>query len=130
MSEVRISDLVLDDEHDTIALAASLVEAARKILALPRGVLVVLDGNKAKGVLTSIQLLQAIADGRDMGETNCGSIMDVDIMEVGLDTLVAEAVKVMTERRPHAIVAVDSDGGFAGYFSPNDYREAMQMSKD
>ena len=31
----------------------------------------------------------------------------------------------MNERKPHAVVAVDSDGQFAGYFSPNDYREAL-----
>ena len=43
MSEVRISDLVLTDEHSTIELDDTLVSAAEAIIALPRGVLIVLD---------------------------------------------------------------------------------------
>ena len=41
------------------------------------------------------------------------------------DTDVDEIVKEMHARQPHAVVAVDDDGAFVGYFSPNDYREAL-----
>ena len=51
--------------------------------------------------------------------------MNTDIMAVGLDTEVSEIVSEMNARKPHAVVAVDGDGSFAGYFSPNDYREAL-----
>ena len=51
--------------------------------------------------------------------------MNTDIMSVGLDTDVSEIVSEMNARKPHAVVAVDGSGAFAGYFSPNDYREAL-----
>jgi predicted transcriptional regulator len=128
MSEVRISDLVLTDEHSTIELDDTLVSAAEAIIALPRGVLIVLDDGKAKGVITSVQLLQAVANGNNMSESTAADIMNMDLMKVPLDGLLHELVPEMAERRPHAIVAVDTDGNFAGYFSPNDYREAIKRS--
>lgn len=128
MSDVHISDLVLTDEHSTIDLKDTLVAAAKALIALPRGVLIVLDDGNAKGVITSVQLLQAVADGKDMGESTAADIMDMDLMKVPLDGLLEELVPEMAERRPHAIVAVDGDGNFAGYFSPNDYREALKRS--
>jgi predicted transcriptional regulator len=70
VSEVRIRDLVLTDEHDTVELEDSLVDAAKKLLSLPRGILVALDGGKVKGVLTSIQILSAVAEGSDMEAEN------------------------------------------------------------
>ena len=128
MSGVRISDLVLSDEHDTIEMSDSLVAAANKLLALPRGVLVVLDGTKAKGVLTSVQLLRALATGNDMNSEECSSHMDMDMMAVNLNDKLEDLKSELAARRPHAIVAVDDEGNFSGYFSPNDYREALQLS--
>jgi len=127
MSGVRISDLVLDDEHDVIAMDDNLVAAANKLLALPRGVLVVLDGNKAKGVLTSIQLLKALASGNDMNSEQCSSHMDMDMMAVNLNDKLVDLKPELAARKPHAIVAVNDEGDFSGYFSPNDYREALQL---
>ena len=111
MSEVRIRDLVLTDEHDTVDLEESLVDAAKKLLSLPRGILVALDDGKVKGVLTSIQILAAVAEGSDMASETCGSHIDTDVMEVGQDDIVSEIVQSMNERRPHAVVAVDDRTG-------------------
>tara|TARA_B100001146_G_C16078584_1_gene389614 strand:+ start:300 stop:728 length:429 start_codon:yes stop_codon:yes gene_type:complete len=130
VSEVRIRDLVLTDEHDTVELEDSLVDAAKKLLSLPRGILVALDGGKVKGVLTSIQILSAVAEGSDMEAENCGAHIDTDVMQVGHDDIVSEIVEAMNERRPHAVVATDDDGNFTGYFSPNDYRQAMALAQN
>ena len=126
---VLVSDLVLTDEHDTVNLDESLVDATKKLLSLPRGVLIVLDDGKVKGVMTSIQIMQAVADGLDMNGETCGGHVDTDVMEVQMEDEVAAIVSLMNERKPHAVVAVDSDGNFAGYFSPNDYREALAIAQ-
>ena len=123
---MKVSELVLNDEHDTISPDTSLVEATKKLLSLPRGVLIIVDnGNIPKGVLADAQILRAVAEGLDCNTENCGQHMNTDIMSVGLDTEVSEIVAEMNARKPHAVVAVDSEGSFAGYFSPNDYREAL-----
>jgi CBS-domain-containing membrane protein len=89
--------------------------------------LVVLDDTKAKGVLTSVQLLTALASGDDMNGELCGAHMDMDVMEVNLSDELEDLNPELSARKPHAILAVDDAGDFAGYFSPNDYREALQM---
>ena len=69
---MKVSELVLTDEHDTISPDTSLVEATKKLLSLPRGVLIILDGdNVPKGVLADAQILRAVAEGLDCnGETS------------------------------------------------------------
>jgi len=123
---MKVSDLILTDEHDTISPDTTLVDATRKLLELPRGVLIVIgEGNQPKGVLADAQILRAVAEGRDCSSETCGSHMDSDIMSVDPETDVEDIVKEMHARQPHAVVAVDGDGQFVGYFSPNDYREAL-----
>lgn len=127
MSEpVKVSDLVLTDEHDVVSEDESLSSATQKLLNLARGILIVLtDEKKVRGIVTSTQVLQAVAEGQNPTDVTCGTAMDTDVMEVGLGDLIDDIVGQMTERKPHAVVAVDDAGDFAGYFSPNDYREAL-----
>jgi CBS domain-containing protein len=78
-----------------------------------------------KGIVTSNQILAAVSGGGDPSNETVGEHMDADVMEVGQNANVDDIIVMMNERKPHAVVAVDSDGLFAGYFSPNDYREAL-----
>ena len=124
--DLQVSDLVLTDEHDTVEMDDTLADAAGKLVALRRGILIVLgDDNKVKGVISPAQILMAVADGIDVNSDTCGMHMDGDVMEVGLDDDIDEMIEKMNDRQPHAVVAVDVNGEFSGYFSPNDYREAL-----
>ena len=124
--DVQVSDLVLTDEHDTVGMDDTLADAAGKLVALRRGILIVLgDDNKVKGVISPAQILVAVAGGIDVNSDTCGMHMDGDVMEVGLDDDIDEMIEKMNARQPHAVVAVDLNGEFSGYFSPNDYREAL-----
>ena len=125
-SDVQVSDLVLTDEHDTVGMDDTLADAAGKLVALRRGILVVLgDDNRVKGVISPVQILMAVSSGSDVNSDTCGMHMDGDVMEVGLDDDIDEMIEMMNVRQPHAVVAVDVNGEFSGYFSPNDYREAL-----
>ncbi len=125
MDEVKVSDLVLTDEHKVVGMDTSISEAASELLSLGRGILVVLgDDSKVKGIVTPNQILEAVSGGGD-GDGTVGEHMDADVMEVALDEDIDEVIVSMNSRKPHAVVAVDKSGAFAGYFSPNDYREAL-----
>ena len=124
--DVQVSDLVLTDEHDTVGMDDTLADAAGKLVELRRGILIVLgDDNKVKGVISPAQILMAVAGGIDVNSDTCGMHMDGDVMEVGLDDDIDAMIEKMNARQPHAVVAVDLNGEFSGYFSPNDYREAL-----
>jgi signal-transduction protein with cAMP-binding, CBS, and nucleotidyltransferase domain len=118
--------LILTDEHEVVEMDASIADAAGKLLALERGILIVLgEDKKVKGIVTPNQVLSAISDGGDAIDMTVGEHMDADVMEVDENDNVDDIMVQMNERKPHAVVAVDSDGQFAGYFSPGDYREAL-----
>ena len=42
------------------------------------------------------------------------------------DEKLSSALEVMSKERPDAMVIVDSDGSFIGYFSAEDYRDATR----
>ena len=62
---MRISDLNITDEYDTISKHATLSEAAKKILALERGVLVVVDDKHTYWHSTDSHMLVAMSNDLD-----------------------------------------------------------------
>ena len=127
MSET-VADLVLDDEHVTIGLEDTLVEGCKRLVSIPSGILVVLDDDdQVKGVIGQRQMLKAIGNGIDVSETTCKEVMEMDVLKVPLTDAIADVIKSVNERMPQAVVAVNKDGGFEGYFSPEDYRQAQSI---
>ena len=127
MSET-VADLVLDDEHVTIGLEDTLVEGCKRLVSIPSGILVVLDDDdQVKGVIGQRQMLKAIGNGIDVMETTCKEVMEKDVLKVPLTDAIADVIKSVNERMPQAVVAVNEDGGFEGYFSPEDYRQAQSI---
>ena len=124
----KVSDLTLDDEHMTVGVDDTLQEAAKRLLTISGGIVVVLDDDaKVKGVLGQRQLIKALGDGVDASTAPCHQHMEMDFMQVGLDDNLKQVLAMVQERSPQAVVAVSEDDEFIGYFSPNDYREAVQL---
>ena len=127
MSET-VADLELDDEHVTIGLDDTLVEGCKRLVSIPSGILVVLDDDdQVKGVIGQRQMLKAIGNGVDVNETTCKEVMEMDVLKVSMSESIADVIKSVNERMPQAVVAVDENGAFDGYFSPEDYRQEQSM---
>ena len=127
MSET-VADLVLDDEHVTIGLEDTLVEGCKRLVSIPSGILVVLDDDdQVKGVIGQRQMLKAIGNGIDVNETVCKEVMEMDVLKVPLTETIASVIKSVNERMPQAVVAINDEGAFEGYFSPDDYRQAQTI---
>jgi hypothetical protein len=47
-------------------------------------------------------------------------------MEIGMNDPISDVIHRITKFAPYAIVVKDEGGEFCGYFSPNDYREALK----
>ena len=123
-----VADLKLDDEHMTIGIDDSMAEASRRLLTISGGILVVLgDDSKTKGVIGQRQFLKAFAENIDANEAKCSEWMEMDFLEVQLNQTLKSVLAEIQERAPQAVVAVQEDGEFAGYFSPTDYQEATTI---
>lgn len=128
--KVTVADLDLNDEHMTIGLSDTLKEAAKRLLSIPGGVLVVLaDDSKVKGVIGHKQLLLAIDSDADTKTATCAEHMEMDFMEVNLDEDLQVVLQKIRQRSPQAVVAIDDHGDFNGYFSPNDYQASRDLVK-
>jgi len=124
-----VADLDLDDEHITAGLDDTLQEGANRLLSVPGGVLIILnDDNQVRGVIGMKQMLTSISKGLDVSSTKCNEIMEMDFLQVELDTALSEVLSEIKKRSPQAVVAVD-EGEFAGYFSPSDYSQARAIVK-
>ena len=125
-----VGDLNLEDEHITVGVSDTLQEAARRLLTVPGGILIVLgDDSKVKGVMGYKQFLIAIDKQIDTTTATCGEYMELDFMEVSNNETLSSALKKIRQRTPQAVVAVDSNGEFGGYFSPSDFKKSKSLVK-
>jgi predicted transcriptional regulator len=126
-----VNDLTLDDEHITVGTSDTLQEAAKRLLSVPGGILVVLDDNSGvKGVIGQRQMVKALSEGVDASKDQCHEHMEMDFMKVQLSDDLKTVLKNIQLRSPQAVVAVDDDDEFVGYFSPGDYQEAVALVKN
>ncbi len=123
-----VADLTLDDEHMTVGVADTLQEAAKRLLTISGGIMVVLDDDqRVKGVLGQRQLIKAMSEGVDGEAAQCHEYMEMDFMQVELKDSLKGVLADIQTRSPQAVVAVDENQEFVGYFSPGDYQEAVQL---
>tara|TARA_B100000214_G_scaffold321676_1_gene257335 strand:+ start:131 stop:550 length:420 start_codon:yes stop_codon:yes gene_type:complete len=125
-----VSELNLNDEHITVGVDDTLKEGAKRLLSVPGGVLIVLDDeSRVKGVMGYKQFLQAIDRGMDTNSAKCGELMEMDFMEVKNSDNLKDVLKSIKKRSPQAVVSVDENGEFSGYFSPSDYKKSRAIVK-
>jgi cellulose biosynthesis protein BcsQ len=105
-----------------------LVEGCKRFVSILLGILVVFDDDdQVKGVIGQRQMLKAIGNGVNVTETTCKEVMEMDVLKVPLTDAIADVIKSVNERMPQAVVAVNEEGSFEGYFSPEDYRQAQSI---
>ena len=112
----------------TVGVSDTLQEAAKRLLTISGGIVVVLDDDqRVKGVLGQRQLIKALSEGVDAASAQCHEHMEMDFMQVELKDSIKGVLADIKIRSPQAVVAVDENQEFVGYFSPGDYQEAVQL---
>jgi len=125
-----LGDLDLEDEHVTIGLEDSLEEAAHRLIDVPGGVLVVLDDEgQPRGLIRPDHLLREVLRGTELRASGCRDVMLSDVLRVPVDTPLDEVVANIDRRQPDAVVGVDENGTFLGWFSPADLASARAKVK-
>jgi len=123
-----IADLNLDDEHITVGVDDTLQEGAKRMMSIQGGIVIVLnDSNNVKGVLGNNQFLKAMSQAVDVSQAKCAEWMEMDFLKVHQTDTLKHVLSEIKKRSPQAVVAVDEGDEFVGYFSPDDYQEAVQM---
>lgn len=88
------------------------------------------DGRSIDGIVSERDIVRAMAADPDAGTTGgvrpkpVSSLMSADVVTVGLDTTIDEAMSTMTESRFRHLPVVDEDGALAGIVSIGDVVKA------
>ena len=100
--------------HPRVLAPEAPAEEAAALLVKPNveSVLVVDDG-RLVGCLTTIGIVAAVAEGRDLRGLTAGELCDPDVATVGPDAPLEEALHLMAERGLER-VAVTEDGRLLG----------------
>jgi len=124
--QLIVGDLEITDEFKTIDIESTGKEAAKKLMGIPRGVVLVIDtDDRPAGVITAREFLIKIVNGENPTKMDVNKIMNTNILQLQESTLLDDAVPEVTTKDPYAVVVTDRDGKFKGYFSPMDYQEAL-----
>lgn len=123
--------LDLGDEFAFIRNDAVFSDASR-ILAPVHVKVVLVRAKKGKGiagVLTEPEFLKVCATGINPDKTLVSKHMLTDLLRIRSDTPLDEAVKIIGEKDPDAVLVLNAEKKFVGYLSPADYNEAIELLK-
>ena len=102
-------------------------EAARRMLALDVGTLVVLDDERRPvGLVTDRDLMcECIANARDPDNTTVSALMAAPLVTVLAETPIEDALATMARDGVRRLVVVDADGALVGILALDDVLELL-----
>jgi predicted transcriptional regulator len=125
---LRVSDLVIDDEHVTVKVDADLRSASKLMLSHKVSLALVLDEKKrVVGILRSNDILDKVLEGVDPSKTPVSTIMIRDFYKIRYDDDLAEVAPKIHKSGHKYIVVLDKNGKYKGYFSVNDLRHSREI---
>jgi tetratricopeptide (TPR) repeat protein len=128
----KVSDMEITDEYLIANADDSVSEIANKLQTLQEetehgAVLISEDDEKVIGFITFSEILDLVSQGKDLSIKKATEIMRTDHVEVQEDDTIGNIIPMISEKYPDAVVVVDDNGTFVGYFSKNDYKEGLAV---
>ena len=93
----------------TAKLNTTLREAAAVMSMLNIGSLVIVEDDKISGIITSTDILKAIANGKDVETTLVEEVMSKPVIVIDPDKKVEDAVNIMLEHKIKKLPVVEED---------------------
>jgi len=121
----RIDD-VMTRSVETISTSASLREAATKMR--DEGINSLIIPGSQTGILTSTDVLDAIAAGDDPDECTVGDVMTSPVEWVSADLRLQEAASMMDTYGINHLPVRDQHGDYVGIVSSTDLRQTLASS--
>jgi len=100
---------VMNRKVVTAKLNTTLREAAAVMSKLNIGSLIIVEDEKISGIITSTDILKAIANGKDVETTLVEEIMSKPVIAIDPDKKVEDAVNIMLEHKIKKLPVVEED---------------------
>ena len=123
----KIEEMEITDEFIMLPPEVKGEIVAQNLLDLAEDgvILITADGQKVTGFISQKEMIDSLANGINPLEKPASALMNTDFLEVIGDQSLGSLMPKISERYPKVIVVTDSKGFCIGYFSKNDYKDAM-----
>jgi IMP dehydrogenase len=117
VEDIMTTPIKTTSANDTVReAAAAMREADINSLLVP--------GTEA-GIVTSTDILDAVAEGHDLDERRVKDVMTVPVESVSADLRLGEAAAMMTTYGINHLPVRDHDGDYVGMVSSTDLNETL-----
>jgi CBS domain-containing protein len=105
----------------TLAVDATIVEAARAMRDEDAGIMPVVDGERLEGVITDRDVaVRVVAEGRDPNEVHVREVMSERLVTVDPGQDLDEAMRLMAEHQVRRLPVCEEDGRIVGVLAQAD----------
>jgi CBS domain-containing protein len=101
---------VMTPSPETVEAGATAVEAARLMKRADAGMIPVVQDQRLVGTVTDRDIaIRVVAEGRDANATTVGEIASKDVVTIGPDQDIAEALGLMASNQVRRLPVVEGD---------------------
>lgn len=126
MEEPTVADMSIMDEHIVVESRTKVSYICQELSINPNHAILVKNADEILGVVTAKDIFAKMAEGINATKVKVDKIMRTNILAIHGDTPLSKGLDTMSSTNPDAIIVVDSNNDFIGYFSARDYREATR----
>ena len=126
MEEPTIADMSITDEHIVVASKTRISSICEELSKNPDYAVLVKKGNEIIGVVTARDIFATMAEGLNATKVKVDKIMRTEILTLRGNTPLSKGLNMLSNLSSDAVVVIDNEGNFMGYFSVKDYREATR----
>ena len=126
MEEPTVADMSITDEHIVVASKTRISSVCEELSKNPDYAVLVKKGNEIIGVVTARDIFATMAEGLNATKVKVDKIMRTEILTLRGNTPLSKGLNMLSNLSSDAVIVIDNEGDFMGYFSVKDYREATR----
>ena len=99
---------LMTDSPDFVDAGTTVLDVAKKLAAGDYGALPVCDGDRLTGMITDRDIVvKVLAEGKDPASTTVGELGTVEVVTIGADDSVEEAMQTMSKHQVRRLPVID-----------------------
>jgi CBS domain-containing protein len=124
VSDIMTAATLTDAPDDTLAVASA------KMWQQQTGSLLIMEGEKLKGIVTERDVLRAVAEGHDPASLNIAEVMTPNPVTIDPETNLNDAAKIMFEKWFRHLPVVNTEDKVVGIISLRDLMGLVAQGMD
>jgi CBS domain-containing protein len=125
----RLAREIMTENPEFVDGSTSVADAAKKLAELNVGALPVCEGDKLRGMITDRDIaVKVVAEGRNPQDVKAIDLTQGEVITVGADDPVEEALRTMSQYQVRRLPVIDGDK-MVGIVSQADIARALPDAK-